>query len=115
MHVHAVILLLVARSTGSDGWHFTARQTLFPALMKLNGCRQQASHYRTAYDGEIGLYCVQEGECSGARHAAVVRCAVDAPHGWPVGVNTTDFTIKVIWSFFDTHRKGAGGVRAHQH
>ena len=118
--------------------YFSPRQQIVPLLQRRNGCvGGGVARYPTPYDGEQGLFCVAEGDCVNAaegrakgrggnasglmpgmppqrpqRHTpAVVRCSWDGDHGWPVGIETYDFAMRLIWDFFLLHCREAALAR----
>jgi len=72
-------------STSSGGYFYTTVHDMFegndqaPGWKSANGCSGHISAYPTSYDGQSGLSCVSEGECSGGD---VVRCSWNGGHNW---------------------------------
>jgi len=52
---------------------------MFNSFGKTNGCTGASTQYKTPYDGQNELYCVNHGSCSGGD---LVRCSWNGGHNW---------------------------------
>jgi polyhydroxybutyrate depolymerase len=103
-------------STSSGGYFYTTVKDIFegnkeaPGWKKANGCSGGIKAYPTEFDGQSGLSCVSEGECTGGD---VVRCSWNGGHNWYGnsaklnGGLVTDFLLK--WTK-PTFKGGSGEV-----
>ena len=67
-------------SLSADGYYYTTTHEIFHGTaqspggwMRANGCKGEATHWPTKWDGKDDFYCIREGECEGGD---VVRCMV---------------------------------------
>lgn len=67
------------KSLSGDGYYYTTVSDIFSVWGKANGCSGNISHYKTPYDGQSSLYCVNHGSCSGGD---LVRCSWNGGHNW---------------------------------
>lgn len=72
-------------SLSADGWYYTTTKEIFEGgkystgWKAANGCAGPSYHHPTSFDGVDGLWCIEEGNCTGG---AVVRCSWDGGHNW---------------------------------